>query len=60
MLVDLICELIANQPFEITTCQHYLCAQCIINCYEPSSVLSCPCGSGGIVAHQLLLLFQQS
>lgn len=58
MLTDLMClncELIATQPFEVTTCQHYLCAQCIIDCYEASGVLSCSCGSGTIVAEQLRL-----
>jgi hypothetical protein len=44
LLTDLICTtcgLITTKVLEVSTCQHYLCAQCIINCCEASSVLFC-------------------
>ena len=52
-LVCLICGCIPNQPFDVSICP---CKQCIISCYETAGVvLSCPCDSGPIVAHQLHL-----
>ena len=44
-----LCQCIPSRPVQITTCEHFLCASCILR----EGYVSCPCDGDRIKAHEL-------